>query len=102
VSPVPLQHYLILGALLFSIGLYGALTRRNAVGVLMSLELMFNSVNINLVAFSHFMPDLTGVVFSIFVITVAAAEVTIGVAIVLSVYRNRHLIDLQEIDQLKG
>ncbi|MEW6277920.1 MAG: NADH-quinone oxidoreductase subunit NuoK [Candidatus Eremiobacterota bacterium] len=97
-----LQHYLVLAALLFSIGLYGALTRRNAVGVLMSLELMFNSVNLNLVAFGRFMPDTTGTLFSIFVITVAAAEVTIGVAIVLSVYRNRNLIDLEQVDQLKG
>ncbi len=101
-TPIGLQHYLILAAVLFSIGLYGALTRRNAVAVLMSLELMFNSVNINLVAFSHFLPDFTGVLFSIFVITVAAAEVTIGVAIVLSVYRNRNTIDLEQVNQLQG
>ena len=101
-TPITLQHYLILAAVLFSIGIYGALTRRNAVAVLMSLELMFNSVNINLVAFSYYMPDITGVLFSNFVITVAAAEVTIGVAIVLSIYRNRNLIDLEQINTLKG
>lgn len=99
---ITLQHYLVLAAVLFAIGVYGALTRRNAVAVLMSLELMFNSVNINLVAFSYFIPDITGVIFSIFVITVAAAEVTIGVAIVLSIYRNRDLIDLEQLTMLKG
>lgn len=99
---ITLQHYLVLAAALFSIGIYGTLTRRNAVAVLMSLELMFNSVNINLVAFSYFIPDITGVIFSIFVITVAAAEVTIGVAIVLSIYRNRNLIDLEQLTMLKG
>ena len=83
-------------------GLYGALTRRNAVGVLMSLELMFNSVNINLVAFSRFMNHPTGLAFSIFVITVAAAEVTVGVALVLSIYRNRRTINLDELNELRG
>lgn len=98
---VGLIHYLTLGALLFCVGLYGVLTRRNAVAVLMSLELMFNSVNINLVAFSKYMPDITGVVFSIFVITVAAAEATVGVALVLSVYRNQQEIDLEKVSSLK-
>lgn len=98
---IGLIHYLTLGALLFCVGLYGVLTRRNAVAVLMSLELMFNSVNINLVAFSKYLPDITGVVFSIFVITVAAAEATVGVALVLSVYRNQHEIDLEKVSSLK-
>jgi len=99
---IGLQHYLILSALLFSLGLYGVLTRRNAIGVLMAVELMFNSVNINLMAFSHYMMDTAGLTFCIFVITVAAAEVTVGVALVLSVYRNRNLIDLDQVAELKG
>lgn len=101
-TPIGLTHYLTLAALLFCIGLYGALTRKNAVGVLMSLELMFNAVNINLVAFSHFLHEPRGVVFAIFVITVAAAEVTVGVAIVLSVYRNRGTIELEKVSELRG
>ncbi|MGE0488403.1 MAG: NADH-quinone oxidoreductase subunit NuoK [Vulcanimicrobiota bacterium] len=98
---IGLAHYLMLGAMLFCIGLYGVLTRRNAVAVLMSLELMFNSININMVAFSRFNPDITGVVFSIFIIAVAAAEATVGVALVLAVYRNQRVIDLERVDHLK-
>lgn len=98
---IGLLHYLTLAALLFCIGLYGVLTRRNAVAVLMSLELMFNAVNINLVAFSHYRPEITGIVFSLFVIAVAAAEATVGVALVLSVYRNQKNIDLEESTQLR-
>ncbi|MBN9419038.1 MAG: NADH-quinone oxidoreductase subunit NuoK [Candidatus Eremiobacteraeota bacterium] len=97
-----LQHYLILSALLFSLGLYGVLTRKNAIGVLMAVELMFNSVNLNLMAFAHYMMDTAGLAFCIFVITVAAAEVTVGVALVLSVYRNRNLIDLDQVAELNG
>ena len=99
---IGLSHYLVLSALLFSLGLYGVLTRKNAIAVLMAVELMFNSVNINLMAFSHYMMDTAGLVFCIFVITVAAAEVTVGVALVLSVYRNRNLIDLDQVAELKG
>lgn len=98
---IGLFHYLILAAILFCIGLYGVLTRRNAVAVLMSLELMFNAVNINMVAFSHFRPEITGIVFSLFIIAVAAAEATVGVALVLSVYRNQKNIDLEESSQLR-
>ncbi len=98
---IGLGHYLTLGAILFCIGLYGVLTRRNAVAVLMCLELMFNSVNINMVAFARFIPDITGVVFSLFIIAVAAAEATVGVALVLSVYRNQNLIDLEKVSNLK-
>lgn len=98
---IGLLHYLGLAAALFCIGLYGVLTRRNAVAVLMSLELMFNAVNINLVAFSHFRPEITGVVFSLFVIAVAAAEATVGVALVLSVYRNQRDIDLDHATSLR-
>jgi NADH:ubiquinone oxidoreductase subunit K len=90
---------------LFSIGLYGVLTRRNAVAILMSLELMFNAVNISLVAFTRFtgggMEHAMGQIFALFVITVAAAEVTIGVAIVLALYRSFHHINVEEVDLLK-
>lgn len=99
---VGLSHYLLLAAMLFSIGLFGALTRRNAVGVLMSLELMFNSVNINLAAFSRFSGEPSGLPFAVFIMAVAAAEVTVGVALVLSIYRNRNTIELDQINQLKG
>lgn len=98
---ITLFHYLGLASVLFCIGLYGVLTRRNAVAVLMSLELMFNAVNINLVAFSHFRPEITGIVFSLFVIAVAACEATVGVALVLSVYRNQKDIDLDRATQLR-
>lgn len=98
---IGLMHYLGLASALFCIGLYGVLTRRNAVAVLMSLELMFNAVNINLVAFSHFKPEITGIVFSLFVIAIAAAEATVGVALVLSVYRNQKNIDLDSATTLR-
>lgn len=98
---IGLMHYLGLASALFCIGLYGVLTRRNAVAVLMSLELMFNAVNINLVAFSHFKPEITGIVFSLFVIAIAAAEATVGVALVLSVYRNQKDIDLDSATTLR-
>jgi NADH-quinone oxidoreductase subunit K len=97
--PLPL----LFSALLFSIGIYGVLARRNAVLVLMSIELMLNAVNINLVAFSQYLKDtlLTGQVFALFVITVAAAEVGIGLAIVILIYRNRETINVDEINLLK-
>lgn len=98
---IGLFHYLGLASFLFCIGLYGVLTRRNAVAVLMSLELMFNAVNINLVAFSHYRPEITGLVFSLFVIAVAACEATVGVALVLSVYRNQKDIDLERAKSLR-
>lgn len=98
---ITLTHYLVLATVLFCIGLYGVLTRRNAVAVLMSLELMFNAVNINLVAFAHYRPEITGLVYSLFVIAVAACEAIVGVALVLSVYRNQKNIDLNEADQLR-
>ena len=98
---IGLFHYLGLASVLFCIGLYGVLTRRNAVAVLMSLELMFNAVNINLVAFSHYRPEITGLVFSLFVIAVAACEATVGVALVLSVYRNQKDIDLERAKSLR-
>lgn len=98
---IGLFHYLGLASILFCIGLYGVLTRRNAVAVLMSLELMFNAVNINMVAFSHYRPEIDGLAFSLFIIAVAACEATIGVALVLSVYRNQKNIDLEEANKLR-
>jgi NADH:ubiquinone oxidoreductase subunit K len=100
-----LNQFLLLGAVLFSIGVYGVLARKNGVLVLMSIELILNAVNINLVAFG-FMGGaesaVTGQVFALFVITVAAAEVGVGLAIVLLIYRNRTTVDLEEVDVLKG
>ena len=94
---------LLFSAALFSIGVYGVLARRNGVLVLMSIELMLNAVNINLVAFSQFLKDamLAGQVFTLFVITVAAAEVGIGLAIVILIYRNRETINVDEVNLLK-
>jgi NADH:ubiquinone oxidoreductase subunit K len=99
---VALNNFLILSAFLFCTGIYGVLARRNAVLVLMSIELMLNAVNINLVAYSAFHQAVSGQVFALFIITIAAAEVGVGLAIVLLIYRNAHSVDLDEIDQLKG
>jgi NAD(P)H-quinone oxidoreductase subunit 4L len=97
-----LNQFLILSAFLFCTGIYGVLARKNAVLVLMSIELMLNAVNINLVAFSAFRGNVSGQVFALFVITIAAAEVGVGLAIVLLIYRNERTSDLDEVDQLKG
>ena len=96
-----LVEYLLLAAALFSIGVYGVLARKNGVLVLMSIELMLNAVNVNLVAFSQFWHDVTGQVFALFVIAVAAAEVGIGLAIVILIYRNRETINVDEVNLLK-
>ncbi len=98
-----LEHYLVLSAILFSIGLYGALTRRNAVIILMCIELMLNAVNITMVAFSRYIVPamLTGQVFAIFVIIVAAAEVAVGLAIILAIYRGLETIDATKINLMK-
>ncbi len=100
---IGLQHYLILSAILFSIGLYGVLAKRNAVIILMCVELMLNAVNITLVAFSRYVVPtmLTGQVFAIFVIVVAAAEVAVGLAIIFAIYRGLEDIDVSKIDLLK-
>jgi NADH:ubiquinone oxidoreductase subunit K len=100
---VGLIHFLALSAVLFCIGMYGALTRRNAIGVLMSIELMFNAVNINFVAFAKFINPaaITGQVFAVFVITVAAAEATVGLAIVLLIYRNFREIFVDRVNLMK-
>ena len=100
---IRLPFVLIFSAALFSIGVYGVLARRNAVLVLMSIELMLNAVNVNLVAFSQLLKDgfLAGQIFALFVITVAAAEVGIGLAIVILIYRNRETINVDEVNLLK-
>lgn len=97
-----LNQFLLLSAVLFCIGVYGVLARKNGVLVLMSIELILNAVNINLVAFGALTDDVGGEVFALFTIAVAAAEVGIGLAIVLLIYRNRRSIDLSEIDLMKG
>jgi len=97
-----LNQFLLLGAVLFCIGVYGVLSRRNGVAVLMSIELILNAVNINLVAFGAMNQNVAGQVFALFVITVAAAEVGVGLAIVLLIYRNRRSVDLDDVDLMKG
>jgi NADH-quinone oxidoreductase subunit K len=98
-----LAWVLTLAAFLFSVGVYGVLARKNAVLVLMSIELMLNSVNINLIAFNAWFkdPGATGQIFALFVITIAAAEVGVGLAIVLLIFRNRKSINVDEVDLLK-
>ena len=97
-----LNQFLLLASVLFVIGVYGVITRRNGVMVLMSIEMILNAVNINLVAFGAFNGTPVGSVFALFVIAVAAAEVGIGLAIVLLIYRNKRSIDFDEVDLLKG
>ena len=98
---IRLPLVLIFAALLFSAGVYGVLARRNAVMVLMAIELMLNAVNLNLVAFAARLQDVSGQVFALFVIAVAAAEVGIGLAIVILLFRNRASINVDEVDLLK-
>jgi NADH:ubiquinone oxidoreductase subunit K len=97
-----LNYFLILSAFLFCVGVYGVLARKNGVLVLMSVELMLNAVSINLIAFSAFQHNVSGQIFALFVITIAAAEVGVGLAIVLLIYRNLKSPDLDKIDELKG
>ena len=97
-----LNQFLLLGALLFVVGVYGVLARRNAVMVLMSIELMLNAVNLNFVAFGLQHDMVSGQVFALFIIAVAAAEVGVGLAIVLLLYRNRRSIAVDEFDLMKG
>jgi NAD(P)H-quinone oxidoreductase subunit 4L len=102
VDDLLLNQFLLLGALLFCIGVYGVIARRNAVLVLMSIELILNAVNINLVAFGAIHGSVAGAVFALFVIAIAAAEVGVGLAIVLLIYRNRKSVDLDDVAQMKG
>jgi NADH-quinone oxidoreductase subunit K len=101
---VPLTWYLIFAAALFSIGVFGALARRNAVGVLMGIELMLNAVNINLVAFWRYtdVSRMTGQMFAIFVIAIAAAEAAVGLALLIAIYRQRNTVNVEELDLMKG
>jgi NADH:ubiquinone oxidoreductase subunit K len=101
---IGLEHYLILSALLFSIGLYGVLTKRNAVAILMCIELMLNGVNISMVAFSRYIVPLllTGQVFAIFIMVVAAAEAAVGLAIIIAIYQSRQTVDAGQINLMKG
>ena len=100
---IPLQDFLIVSSILFCIGIWGLLNSRNAVRVLMSIELMLNAVNINLMSFSSYIDNslIQGQVFTIFVITVAAAEAAVGLAILLSLYRNRVTVDMESFNLLK-
>jgi len=97
-----LNQFLMLAAALFCIGVYGVIARKNGVMVLMSIELILNAVNINLVAFSAMTGALSGQVFALFIIAVAAAEVGVGLAIVLAIFRNYKTVDLDQVDLMKG
>jgi NADH-quinone oxidoreductase subunit K len=101
---IPLTWYLAVAAGLFCIGLYGALARRNAIAVLMGIELMLNAVNINLVAFWRHaaVTQMTGQLFAVFVITIAAAEAAVGLALIIAIYRQRRTVNVEEIDSMKG
>jgi len=102
-----LNHFLVLGAILFCIGLYGALTKRNAIAVLMGIEIMLNAVNVTMVGFSFYnsvkpwSTYLTGQIFAIFIITVAAAEAAVALAMIISIYRKRNTVDVSEINLMK-
>lgn len=101
---VELEHYLVVGAILFGIGLYLALAKRNAIGVLMGIELMLNAVNLTLVAFSRFIVSprpIDGQVFVIFIITVAAAEAAVALALVVAIYRHRQTVDVNRMNLLR-
>lgn len=100
---ISLEHYLILGAILFAIGIVGIfLNRKNLVVLLMAIELMLLAVNMNFVAFSHYLGDISGQVFVFFILTVAAAESAIGLAILVVLFRSRRSIDVDDLDALKG
>lgn len=100
---IQLEHYIILSAVLFAIGLFGVLVKRNVVTMLMGVEIIFNAVNIAFVAFSRYVVPtlLTGQIFAIFIITVAAAEVALGLAIIIAIYRTRETVDATQIDLMK-
>jgi NADH-quinone oxidoreductase subunit K len=102
-APLTLNHYLVLGAILFAISVVGIfLNRRNLIVLLMAIELMLLAVNLNFVAFSHYMGDMEGQVFVFFILTVAAAESAIGLAILVVLFRSRSTIDVEDLDALKG
>jgi NADH:ubiquinone oxidoreductase subunit K len=97
-----LTSYLVVASLVFAIGLFGVLTRRNAVGILLGIELMLNAVNINLVAFARWHGDVLGVLFALFTISITVAEVAVGLAIVIVIFRVRRTIDADRLDLLRG
>ena len=100
-----LRHFLVLGSILFSLGMYGVLSRRNAIGILLSIELMLNGVNVLMVTFSRYLPsdqELAGQMFAIFIITQAAAEAAIGLAIIIAIYRQRRTVQVDQLDLMKG
>ena len=99
---ITINDYLALSFLIFTIGFIGVLIRRNFLTVLMSIELMLNAVNLNLVAFSHRLSDLTGQIFAIFVITIAAGEAAIGLAIIISLFRQKQTLNVDEADTMEG
>jgi NADH-quinone oxidoreductase subunit K len=102
---IPLYYYLILSAVLFAVGLAGALTRRNAILVLVGIELMLNAANLNFIAFWRYSPDpdnLTGVMFVIFSIAIAAAEAAVGLALIIAIYRHYKTVNVDKMDSLKG
>jgi NADH-quinone oxidoreductase subunit K len=99
---ITINDYLALSFLLFTIGFIGVLIRRNFLTVLMSIELMLNAVNLNLVAFSHRLSDLTGQIFAVFVITIAAGEAAIGLAIIISLFRQKQTLNVDEADTMEG
>ena len=99
---VPLNWYLMLSAVVFMVGVFGFLTRRNIIIMFISVELMLNAVNISLVAFSHYLQDMRGQILVIFIITVAAAEAVIGLAIIIALFRNKDTIHVDEMSEMKG
>ena len=99
---VPTTHYVVLSLVLFAIGAVGVLVRRNAIIVLMSLELMFNAANINLVVFSHHLRSLVGQVFAVFVIAIAAGEAAIGLALTISLFRQRRTLNVEDASSMQG
>jgi NADH-quinone oxidoreductase subunit K len=100
---IGLSHYLTVAAILFTLGVFGIfLNRKNVIIIMMSIELILLAVNINFVAFSHFLNDLNGQIFTMFVLTVAAAEAAIGLAIVVVFFRNRNTIEVEDINRMKG
>jgi len=99
---VPLQWYLLLSAAVFTIGVFGFLTRRNIIIMFMSIELMLNAVNISLVSFSHYLQDLRGQILVFFIVTVAAAEAAIGLAIIIALFRNKTTAHVDDMNEMKG
>ena len=99
---VPISHVLVVSLLMFGIGIVGVMTRRNAIVVLMSVELILNAANLNFIAFARMYGDLTGQIVSVFVITVAAGEAAVGLAILIAFFRNKQTVNLKEVDLMKG